>query len=189
MSKRLPFTPAEILQLQYAVAFNRDEQSYKKIFLHYHPALVRFAYSITNNVDVAEELVGNALLHVWDMEERLCEIQQLKIYLFIVVKNGCAAWEAHHKTQAAPEAVALTSLYAGDGPLYPTAAFTRVMQAALQELPYKSKLAYLLVRPTACTCKEAAAVLGVSVHALETHLQLALTRMGTLVKEHLLKNK
>ena len=50
---------------------------------------MQFAYSITRNVDDAEEVVNYVFIAIWERHQNLLGIDTLKSYLFRAVKNRC----------------------------------------------------------------------------------------------------
>lgn len=80
------------LQIQYwveRVALFNDEAAYEKVFFHYNDALLNLAVFFVKDEAVAEEIVSDTFVNVWRNRSRLLEIDNLKVYLYVSVKNLC----------------------------------------------------------------------------------------------------
>ena len=95
----LKLSSQELLYYQSKVAYYRDEQSYKRLFLYFHPILYRFSYNILKDKSISEEIVSDIMLKVWQMGNKLSQIQHLKLFLITSVKNACFTYLASKKHQ------------------------------------------------------------------------------------------
>jgi DNA-directed RNA polymerase specialized sigma24 family protein len=93
----LKLSSQELQYHQSKVAYYRDEQSYKHLFLYFHPVLFRFSFNILHNKSVSEEIVSDMMLKVWEMGNKLSQIQHLKIFLITSVKNACFTYLSSKK--------------------------------------------------------------------------------------------
>ncbi len=82
----------DILFLQNRVAYVRDELAYKKLFFHFYTSLHRFSLSIVKDFEVAEEIVSDTMMKIWDMGNKLATIEKLDAYLFRTVKMPVLAF-------------------------------------------------------------------------------------------------
>src|SRR5579871_5876389 len=69
------------------IAVFGDQDAYKKLFQAFYKDLNRFAYSFTKSNETAEEIVLDVFANLWKNRLRLLEIQNLKVYLYVAVKN------------------------------------------------------------------------------------------------------
>jgi RNA polymerase sigma-70 factor (ECF subfamily) len=58
------------------------------LFIFYYPQLYRFAIQILHNVEASEEIVLDVMMKIWEMESRLGEVTNLRVYLFKAIKNS-----------------------------------------------------------------------------------------------------
>src|SRR6218665_526780 len=80
-----------IAELQYQISVYEDQAAYKALFFLLFPSLQNFAFSIVKSRVLAEEIASDVLLDVWVRRKKLTEIANLKLYLFVSVKNACIA--------------------------------------------------------------------------------------------------
>jgi DNA-directed RNA polymerase specialized sigma24 family protein len=64
----------------------QDSTSFSLIFRKYWQELYDFAFIKTQDADVAEEIVQEVFIHLWEKRQELA-IRNLRGYLFISVKN------------------------------------------------------------------------------------------------------
>ena len=64
-----------------------DESAFRVIFNHYSDKLYNYARKITDNEELAEELVMDAFLKIWCNREELSKINNFDSYLFTIVRN------------------------------------------------------------------------------------------------------
>ncbi|MDH7464679.1 sigma-70 family RNA polymerase sigma factor [Chitinophagaceae bacterium 26-R-25] len=65
-----------------------DESALQYFFSQYYPALVYFAFDITKDIAVAEEISSDAFLKLWHKRAQIFKVNSLKAYLYRVVKNA-----------------------------------------------------------------------------------------------------
>jgi DNA-directed RNA polymerase specialized sigma subunit, sigma24 homolog len=54
----------------------------------WYGSAVNFAKVITENEEVAEEIYSDAMMKIWFMGGKLAEIDNLKTFLFVMLKNA-----------------------------------------------------------------------------------------------------
>ncbi|MBR5706866.1 MAG: sigma-70 family RNA polymerase sigma factor [Bacteroidaceae bacterium] len=64
-----------------------DSTEFKKRYLHHHKLLYRISWSLTRNVQDAEDLVQDTYLRLWQKRDILPPESQTEAYLITVVKN------------------------------------------------------------------------------------------------------
>lgn len=64
-----------------------DEEAYNTIYLAYAAMLLRFAYSYVGSHAVAEDVVADTFVHLWERRAEIAPRFGLKAYLFAAVHN------------------------------------------------------------------------------------------------------
>ncbi len=180
-----------ILFLQNRVAYVRDEGAYRQIFLHFHPALFRFAYHILRNSEAAEDVVSDVMIKIWTMESRLSYIENLKLYLLKSVKNAALSYLSDKKNQTESiEAITepVTANEETAQKLLLSEAAQRI-EAAITALPPQCQQVLRLVKEEGLSYKEVGKVLDISQNTIETHIRIALKRLKIALDEYLLTKK
>jgi RNA polymerase sigma-70 factor (family 1) len=182
-------TDCDIRLLQIHVAHNRDERSYKQLFLLFYNPLYRFAFSICKANEAAEEIVSDVMVKVWTMQHSLADIQNLKVYLFKAIRNTAFNYLSREQKHTSCE---LGDFYIElDSNLYQpeeTALKKELIEnvsAAIKQLPPKCQMVYKLVREDGFTYKEVAAILDISEKTVDRHLNIALHKLTSSLMQYL----
>ncbi|MDH7459844.1 sigma-70 family RNA polymerase sigma factor [Chitinophagaceae bacterium 26-R-25] len=75
--------------LEHLLALQKDNESALQHFFNlYYPSLVYFAFDITKDIAVAEEISSDAFLKLWHKRDQFFKVNSLKAYLYRIVKNA-----------------------------------------------------------------------------------------------------
>jgi len=178
----LKLSSQELLYHQSKVAYYRDEQSYKRLFLYFHPILYRFSFNILQDRSVSEEIVSDMMLKIWEMGNKLSQIQHLKLFLITSVKNACFTYLSSKKhKQSLNEAIDNEdiSIFNEDSPeqLYIYSEVTQRVNKVITSLPIKCQLGFRLIMEEGLSYKEVSKVLEISQNTIETHMRIALRKI------------
>ncbi len=66
-----------------------DSETFKKIFLPYHPKLYRIAYRIVQDSAEAEDIVQETFIKLWTKKDELETVTNLEGFAIIILKNTC----------------------------------------------------------------------------------------------------
>jgi|SRR5690554_1358822 len=64
-----------------------NEQAFQLIFKRYYPRMLSFAGKVVKSPHVAEEIVQEVFIRLWEQREVLTEIRNPENYFFIVMRN------------------------------------------------------------------------------------------------------
>ncbi len=175
-----------IKELQYQVAVYEDETAYKALFFMLFPSLQNFAFSIVKTRVLAEEIASDMLLEVWTRRQQLQQIEHLKLYLFVGVKNAALARLRQESRQAKFSLnelqVEFISDYIGPDESAELQELTQLISKAVKELPPACQLIYKLAKEDRLKYKDIAALLDLSVKTIDNQLAIALKRIAEAIK-------
>ncbi|MBN9297455.1 MAG: RNA polymerase sigma-70 factor [Filimonas sp.] len=159
----------------------RDERAYRQLFIHYYNSLLRFATGIVGTPELAEEIISDVMMRVWDMGSRLSQVDNLKVYLFTSVKNA-AFTELDKRKRHIPTTDAQNGEDVAENTPNPErqmllSELEQKIEQAVMQLPPKCQAVYRLIKEEGCTYKEAAAILEISGNTIEGHMQTAFQRI------------
>ncbi len=183
------FSRQDILFFQNRVAYARDERTYEKIFFHFHPMLFRFAAGIIKNREIADEIVSDVMMRIWDLGSKLAQVENLKVYLFTATKNACLNELGKKKwnntllgTQFENEMIDT-----GNNPenLLLCTEIQRNIEHAVTGLPPQCQLIFRLIREQGFSYRETSAIAGISQNTIETHMRLALRKIRLALNGYL----
>lgn len=174
----------EWLETQKAIALNSDELAYQKLFIHFHENLLFFSYSITKDMDSAEDIVADIWVKIWSMGKDLLKIKNLKTYLYQAVKNSTLNYVSKKKYEQdiSPTLAPPSSVNTPEDILISKESILKITEA-IDALPPKCKMVFSLIRDNGCTYKEAAEIMEISVNTVDRHMQLALRKIHESIKD------
>ena len=178
----------DIVQLQHRVAIARDQQAYKALFKYFHKPLIGFGTSIVKSKEAAEEIYSDIMLKIWDLGAALISIGNLKVYLFISVKNAALNYLAkYYKIKTVDIETLDLKLPHVNTPEEDllSSEFQRTLAQAIKSLPAKSQLVYKLIKEEGFSYKQVADVLEISVNTVEGHMSTALKKLSTSLSAYL----
>jgi RNA polymerase sigma-70 factor (family 1) len=178
-------TADKIRLLQQAIACFDDTQAYKELFLYFQPSLEQFAFSIVRSKEVAEEIVSDVFIKIWEKRHLLDKVENLKFYLFTAVKNG-AINKIHQQKKASvlsidDAPVELKSFYHDPEQQLISAEMIKQLNEIIDQLPPRCKLIFKLIKEDELSYKEVAELLHISVKTVESQMSLALKKLGTAI--------
>jgi RNA polymerase sigma-19 factor, ECF subfamily len=175
--------------LQQAIACFDDAQAYKQLFLLFYPSLVPFAVSIIKSKELAEEIVSDVFIKIWQRRQQLDKVENLPFYLFTAVKNKCLSQLSDSRYKAQIDINEITvefrSIYHDPEQKMISAEMVKQIHAAIQDLPPRCKLIFKLVKEDGFKYKEVAELLQVSVKTVENQMSLAFKKIGTAINSRL----
>ena len=144
-------------------------------------SLYRLIYSIVHKREIAEELTSDVFIQLWQSRYRLNSVENPDVYLFVVAKNRAFAYLRVQKTairaidelsdfdlafERTPEDIMISS------------EMVSRINAAIQQLPPKCKLIFMMVRENNLKYREVAEILGISIKTVEAQMSIALKKLG-----------
>jgi RNA polymerase sigma-70 factor (family 1) len=173
---------AAISELQLKIALYEDMKAYKRLYELLSEGLYRFSYSMVRSAEVAEEIVSDVFIKVWQIRARLSEIDNLRVYLFTIARNFSLNYLARN---ADNRVIGLDSLDAGvlvegnsPAEICISADLTNQIRRIIQQLPPQCRLIFQLVREEGLKYKEVAAILDLSPFTVRNQLAIAVQKIG-----------
>ncbi len=183
----------DIIYLQNKIAYARDQQAYKQLFHHFYAPLHRLAYGVTGDFELAEEIVSDIMMKVWDMGNKLAQIDKLHLYLFTAVKNACNS----HFTKKSLQVVSVSNS-ANENELISNTSETQTPESILltselqckidtviRELSPQCSMVFRLIKEEGLSHKEVSTILEISQNTIETHMRRALKKVRHLLQDYL----
>ena len=72
---------------------------YENIFRQYYEALIRYAFRFVNDAMVAENIIHDVFLYLWNERKRINFTINIKTYLYNAVKNRCLNYLKRQKLE------------------------------------------------------------------------------------------
>jgi RNA polymerase sigma-70 factor (family 1) len=170
-----------IAELQQRICRN-DQTAYKELFELFYNKLFRLAFIITKSRELSEEIVSDVFIGIWRRREQVLEINNLRLYLYVSVKNTSLNYLAKlTKTGFVYlEELDFEPLQPFSNPeqILVTKEMNQRLYKAIQSLPPRCRMIFKLVKEDGLSYKEAATVLNLSVGTIDNQLVLAIKKLS-----------
>lgn len=155
------------------------ESQFKSLFDREYNKLCQYAYTYMQDTHLAEDVVQDTFIKIWENKRELIASPDVKFYLITAVRNNCITAIRKQKTQQTtytddikepePEPYFRASQHAEK-----QSEDTRKIEEALNQLPPKCKEVFLLVKLHGMSYKQAAESLEISVKTVENQMGKAI---------------
>lgn len=170
---------------------NGDKKVFRQLFEDYYNPMLRFAFRYVKSEVVAEGIVQNIFLWIWENRKTWKVEEKLKTYLFRAVKYKAVDHLRHQQVREDY----LDRLSETNEPVFDSetpfefeegeSTFALLAQQAIEELPERPRMVYKLSRLEGLTYGEIAEILGVSSKTVETHMSRALKTLRKRLEKYL----
>ena len=164
------------------IAEHNDEQAFKALFVDRYAYLLSFATSILQVKPLAEEVVSDVFISIWENRAQLISIDNISLYLYVSVRNrSLNALEKlkRERTIWIEETNVEFRGFVVD-PMHTmiSAENMNEIKKAITSLPPKCQLIFKLVKEDGLSYKEAAELLELSVKTIENQMGIALKKLA-----------
>ena len=175
-----------------------DEDSYEILFNHYYPRLCTYASVFVKYPDVAEEIVQETFIRIWEKRSMISIRTTFKAYLYRSVHNNCINYIKSKKHLSEkdelfrieiskqselnaknPDTGVLDKLISEE--------LTTEFRRALESLPPQCLEVFMMCRNEKLSYSEIAIKLGVSVNTVKTQMKRALSKLNDCLGRYLNK--
>src|SRR6202011_216194 len=171
-----------------ARALRGDKDAFDDIFDRYNGLMLRTAYSIVKDRDIAEDAVQNALIQAWQHLPSLRETGALRSWLLRIVVNQCITFKRRlarstmflHQSFSEQETF-LASQVAGDAKGYVERSWD--LARAVEKVPAKQQNVIALHYYQGMTLPEISQRLQISENTLKKRIQAALSNLRCVLRD------
>lgn len=157
-----------------------DEVAFTTLFHRHRDRIYSAALAIAHDVNLAEEIVADVFLIVWERRERLVEIENFEAYLFTIARN-----KTYHVLKDIAkkfQSVGLDTieqLAAGNNAedILTEKENTSFLNTAMEKLPAQQKKVYQLIKIEQKKRDEVAEILHLHPETIKFHLAQAVKNM------------
>lgn len=167
---------------------NGDANSLKFLFDTFYSSLCNYAFQFLNDYDMAEEVVQNLFVKIWEKRNTF-EIEiSVKNYLFRSVRNQCINLIQHEKVKQLHAQKIREALFADEASesYFLEVEMASKIESVIETLPEKRREIFRLSREEGLKYREIAEKLEISVKTVETQMGLALRALRDKFKNSIL---
>ena len=164
-----------------------DQRALKMLFERYFTVLVRYASRITANTNVAEELVEDVFIYIWEKRNSIQIQSGIKPYLYTAARNASFNFL---KSRLAKANKSLTfennenDIINNESEQIQYNELKRAVTKAIERLPDACKTIFVLSRNIKLSNQEIANELNISIKTVEGQMTIALRKIRAYLQEH-----
>ena len=166
-----------------------EPASYETTFRAHCACLCEFVYADVRSREIAQELVQDLCLRLWELQGTPTEPPLTKSYLYAAARNRALRYLRHHRVEARWEARAAGEADESAPGADEELRYGEVAEAAaraIESLPERCRLVFTLSRQQHLTYSEIAQTLDISVSTVETQMWRALKILRAKLYPYLL---
>jgi RNA polymerase sigma-70 factor (ECF subfamily) len=172
--------------LLYRIQFENDEAAFKELYEENVFKLFQFAFAFIQDKQLAEEIVNDVFLKLWQQRNRLDTIGNVNVYLYVAVRNTAANYlrRISAKKNIDPNRLIATHFYLSPDPEQAliTSELKKMIEHSINLLPPKCKLIFKLVKEDGLSCMEVSEILEISYKTVTTQLTIAIKKLENLLQ-------
>ncbi len=164
-----------------------DTSAFEALFHAYHAGMCSFAYRYLGARDLAEEIVQEVFLCVWERRETWHIRTSVRSYLLTAVRNAALSYLRHERVVRRRQTEipdAQETLAASPEAGAQEAEMITAVREAIARLPERCRLVFTLHREQGLTYVEVAEVLGISPRTVEVQIGRALKALRQRLAHH-----
>ncbi len=162
-----------------------DVDAFEELFRTYYAPLAGFAYSHSDSREVAEEIVQDLFLAIWERRAEWRVTTHLRSYMYVATLNRVRSFHRSQRVHRAAHDVLARDGRARDAHQAPERSDDALachetiaaIRAAVAELPERTREVFLLNRDGGLSYREVAMRLGITVKTVEFHMGRALASL------------
>ena len=160
-----------------------DSSAYSLLVETYHNMLCVYAFELTNDRDLAKDIVQNVFVNIWRMRLKLKDDFAVKSYLYRSVYNEFLNQERNRKftLQFDKKYIDALSQIVEEDNEKSLERLMLLVKREIENLPPKCKRIFLLSKQEGLSNIEVAEYLNVSIKSVEAHMTKAFTKLRNAV--------
>ena len=173
----------------------KELKAYEEIFFRYHGRLVLFARKFTGDLTIAQDIVQDAFLTLWEKSETITINDSPKAYLFQAVKNKALNYNRHLQVKQSFRENLISKIAAAEkticsdfnDPFYSLLEqeMEQKIELLIDSMPEKCREVFKMSRQDHLKNKEIADKMGISVKMVEKYISKALQILRTELSSYM----
>ena len=163
--------------------------TFKVIFEKYQSDIFNFLNYKTGNIQVAEDILQETFIKLWENRENIKEDLSLKSYLYTIANNMALNYFRHKKIvvkyQVELQLAEQEHYHASPDRILEKKELQDQLMQSIGQLPEKTKIVFMLSRFNRLKYNEIAERLEISIKTVESHIGKALKILRKNFKDHL----
>ncbi len=175
----------QVNQLFQDVCATGNMKSYEQLYHVLCSRLIHFSASICGSFHLAEEVVSDVFVSIWQKREQLTGVENPKVYLYVCTKNRTINAMKRKQLQV----VRFDIVYTEALSIVPdveehvlSSQVARKIETAISSLPPRCQLIFRLIKMDGLQYKEVAELLDISSKTVDAQLTIAVKRVADTIR-------
>jgi len=154
-----------------------DKEAFEEFFRTHYGGLCAYVNSFLHDIDASEDVIQSLFLRIWENREHLSPERNLEGYIFTSARNATLNYIKHQQIETDWQIQMqsnFTNNNSGFGSSIEDLEFARSIFDAIEKLPLKRRIIFILSRYYKLTYKEIADTQNISVKTVETQISRSL---------------
>ena len=167
---------------------NGNMQSYDELYRLLCAGLIHFSASVVGSFHLAEEIVSDVFIMLWQKRTQLTAVNHPRMYIYICVRNSSLNALPGSQKSGIPFDGLDTDALSVVPDIEQRLIFSEVSQiveGAIRELPSRCQLIFRLIKIDGLTYKETASLLDISPKTVDAQLAIAIKRLAHSIRMHM----
>ena len=166
-----------------------DSEAFADFYDFFYLKVYRFSSYFVKSDILIEEIVSDVFFNIWQSRKKLQGIKNIEGYLYKATRNRALYYLNHTSTNDFVPTDELPLGYITNTETPESIAETKELEQeitkAVEELPERCKLIYLMAKEEGMKYKEIAEILSISEKTVNAQIVIALKRIAKALRDHL----
>ncbi|MEC5145526.1 RNA polymerase sigma-70 factor [Chitinophaga sp. 212800010-3] len=168
------------------VCHDNSTQAYSELYVALCTRLIHFSASIVSSFHLAEEIVSDVFISLWEKRNRLTHVHNPLVYLYVSTKNLSLNTRQqqkrhqHHSLEMLNTDMLVIAPEAESGMV--TAEVSQKIERAIRSLPDRCQLIFRLVKQDRLSYREVAELLNISAKTVDAQLTIAVKKISRAIR-------
>jgi RNA polymerase sigma-70 factor (family 1) len=176
-----------ICRLQGEIASD-NQKAFKELYCLFFAKLFNFAISYVHKKEIAEELVNDVMVKVWNKRQVITEIQHLETYLFVAIRNHSlnylSSYSSYHVAIDREGNQAKVIQLNDPEKELEWKEISFQLDKTIAQLPGQCRTVFKLIREEGLRYKQVAEILNISPRTVETQLFRAMRKLDKVIQAY-----
>lgn len=182
----------KISELQSRITLYDDMKAYQELYEMLFSKLKNYCFSYVKSGEAAEELVSDVFIKIWQIRNRLPEIENLKLYLYTIAKNFSLNYitKNYKNPVTSLDEMDIEPVISFGNPeeLCISADILHQIHQCFRSLPPQCRLIFQMVKEDGFTYKEVASHLNISVLTVRNQVFIATRKIAEIIPAYILSS-
>lgn len=163
--------------------------SFELFYNLFYDQIFRFSYCFLKDKEACREVITDVFFSVWQSRVKLKDVENIETYLYVSVRNEVNRYLSRYSDSSYLSLDEIPiSVHEGAGNLPEdgilSKEFETVLTKAINQLPEKCRVIFLMVREEGLKPKQIAEILSIKESTVRVQMKTAIAKIVEIIKAH-----